>query len=205
MANLTTLAAVKRQLGLIGTIQGTLQDKTADDDLISTYVAQATEYFNSAVGYTFIAANGTLELDACAPHAYGRKLFFRKPVVSLYSVTNGDGQALTSDDYRLLPANESPKYAAELKLGSGKVWTFTDSPEAAIVLGGTIGYATEANVPADVTLAVTKLAANLYMNRDNKGEVIRFADGSTQIPANAPEIVFQVIEKYNYAKIRVYA
>lgn len=203
MAYLTTTAAVKRQLGLVGTVQGTLNDNTDDDDLIGTYVAQATELFNSEVGYTFIATNGTLELDACAPHAYGRKLFFLKPVVGVYSIVNGDGQTLTETEYRLLPANESPKYAAELKTGSGKFWTFTNSPQAAIIVGGTLGYATEANVPADVTLAVTKLAANLYQNRDNKGDIIRFADGSSQVPADAPGIIFKIIDKY--ASVRVHA
>ena len=203
MAYLTTTAAVKRQLGLVGTVQGTVVDKTADNDLIDVYVAQATELFNSEVGYTFIATNGTLELDACAPHAYGRKLFFRQPVVDVYSVVNGDGQTLTDSEYRLLPANESPKYGIEIKQGSGKYWNYDTSPEAAIVIGGTLGYATEANVPADVTLAVTKLAANLYQNRDNRGEIIRFADGSSQVPADAPGIIFKIIDKY--ASVRVYA
>ena len=205
MAYLTTTAAVKTQLGLHGTVNGTLNDNADDDSLIGAYVAQATQIFNSEVGYTFIATNGTLELDACAPHAYGRKLFFRQPVVGVYSVVNGDGQTLTESEYRLLPANETPKYGIEIKQGSGKYWNYDTSPEAAIVIGGTLGYATEANIPADVTLAVTKLAANLYQNRDNKGEVIRFADGSSQVPADAPGIIFKVIENYSYTQIKVYA
>lgn len=207
MADLTTLAAVKRQLGLNEYIDGTLTTNTDDDDLITDYVTQASVLFEQTaqreLNFTFVAAPGTLTLDACPPHAYGRKLFFLTPVTGVYEVINGDGHTLTSDEYRLLPANNTPYYAIEFKRNAGRFWTYTTNPEGAITVAGTLGYCAAASIPEDVKLAVTKLAANLYQNRDNKGEVIRFADGSTQVPDKPPDMIFKVLQRYQ--KVRVYS
>jgi len=199
MADLTTLAAVRAQLG------HAVSD-TVDDSLIQTYVTQASNLFEAEVlrqtNATFVAQNGTLLLDARAPHAYGRKLYFRQPATGVYLVVNGDGQTLTSADYRLLPANDTPKYGMELKSGSGFVWSHTDSPQEAITIGGTLGYVNAGAIPGDVALAVTKAAAYLYMTRDNRGEVIRFADGSSQTPGAIPDLFGRVIQRY--ATVRLY-
>ena len=190
MADLTTLDAVRQQLGL-GPVD------TDDDELITDYVTEASIIFQNEVNLpNFSAANGTLLLNACPPHAYGRQLFFRDYVVGVYSVVNGDGLTVDPAHYRLLPYNSSPKYGMELTIDSGLRWTFDRDPHAAITVAGTLGYCTSANVPADVTLAVTKLAVWLYQNRDNRGETIKFADGSKSIPAEAPAIVLRTQKRY---------
>lgn len=207
MADLTTLDAVKVQLGLQGTVNGAPVNNTSDDGLIAAYVSQASALFESqalhATGISFIAAPGTLLLDACPPHTYGPKLFFRLPVRGVYSVVNGDGQTLTSSDYRLLPPNAVPYYGLELKRNSGKYWAYTNSPEEAITVAGTLGYVLAGTIPGDVSLAVTKAAAYLYQTRDNKGEVIRFADGSSQVPGSIPELFEKVIRRYATVRIHV--
>jgi hypothetical protein len=64
----------------------------------------------------------------------------------------------------------------------------------AITTIGSFGFC--ATAPADVTLAATKFAVWLYQNRDNDGAIIEMADGTKSIPAEAPQLVFKILEKY---------
>lgn len=203
MADLTTLARVKRQLAITNYETGILSVNTVDDDLITLFVSEASKMFETDAKMSFSAAPGTLTFDLAAPYTYGRKLFFRTPVVSVYSLTTGDGTVIPSTGYRLLPLNLSPSFALEL-LGN-YTWdvSSTNGVRGAITVAGTLGYCTAANVPADVTTAVTKLAAFLYQNRNNNESVIRLADGSMEIPAKAPDLILRVLR--NYAKVQVYA
>lgn len=203
MADLTTVARVKRQLGITNYETGTLSVNAVDDDLLATFVSEATELFEADANMTFIAANGTLTYDIGHPYVYGRKLYFRQPVLGVYQLATGDGTVIPSSGYRLLPLNMTPSFALEL-LGT-YTWdqSTANGNRGAITVAGTLGYCTAATVPADVTTAVTKLAAFLYQNRDNDESIVRLADGSMQIPGNAPDIVLRVLR--NYAKVQVYA
>ncbi len=193
MADLTTLAAVKTQLG-IGTLLNT------DDALLSTYVTEASVMIESYCSRSFNAANGTLTYDIAPPYIYGRKLFFRDDVLGVYEVRNGDGTLITSDQYRLLPLNTSPLYGLELLPSSGVTWAWTPAGDwlSAITVAGTLGYST--TPPQDVVLAATKLAAWLYQNRDNSDDNVRFADGSMNIPSAAPAVVLRILDKGRYVK-----
>jgi hypothetical protein len=189
MTDYTTLAAVRSQLGLG-------DSDTGDDTLISTYVSQASQAIDTHTDRSFIGTNGTLTYDCQEPIVIGRTLYFDRDVLGVYSVTNGDSVTVSSSEYRLLPANSTPKYAMEILPSSSKQWTYTTDWQDAITVAGTLGYCSEANRPADITLAATKLAAWLYQNRDNTGESTRYADGSTSIPAEAPAIVLRLLSKY---------
>jgi hypothetical protein len=189
MTDYTTLAAVRSQLGLGVT-------DTSDDALISTYVTQASQAIETHCGRSFTGANGTLTYDCIDPTVIGNLLYLDRDVIDVYSVVNGDNETITSGEYRLLPNNGTPKYALELLPSSSKTWTYTTDWQAAITIAGTLGYCTDTNRPADITLAATKLAAWLYQNRDNTGESTRYADGSTSIPAEAPAIVLRLLSRY---------
>ena len=203
MADLTTVARVKRELSITNYETGTLSVNAVDDDLLALKVSEATQLFESDARMSFTGANGTLTFDIAAPYVFGRKLFFRQPVLNVYELTTGDGTIIPSTGYRLLPLNISPKY--ELELLNDYTWevSTTNGVRGAITVAGTLGYCLAANVPADVTTAVTKLAAFLYQTRDNAESIIRLADGSMEIPANAPDIVLRILR--NYARVQVYA
>lgn len=188
MADLTTTAAVKSSLQIT---------TTDDDDLIALYVSQASQMIETQALRQFSATPGTLTLNACAPHLYGNRLFFDTDVLSVASVADSNG-TLSASQYTLLPLNESPKYGLHLK-GTAEL-TYSDDPIGAITVVGTLGYCTAANRPADITLAATKMAAWLYQTRDNNGEIVRFADGSTVIPAEAPSLVMRIMTKYTRMK-----
>lgn len=193
---LTSLAAVKKQLG-IGQ-HGTLL--TLDDDLLIDYVITASRAVETFCGRNFTAwGNGTLQktFDYDSPPVFGRVLYLDNDLLSVTRLEN-DGNSnsgtITSDKYRLLPSNDTPKYAIELLQGSSYAWTYDDTPEDAIKIIGTWGYSN--TPPKDVEDATTHYAAWLYQTRDSTGERVQYADGTVVIPSSAPAIVFNLLRRY---------
>lgn len=191
---LTTTAAVKRQLsiGSVGTVNN------VDDDLIDSYVQQASQLIQTECMRTFGTLVETAYYDAGYPVAYNNVLYFDHDMLAVDSVSNGSNGTIDAANYRLLPVHASPKYALQLLVSSQLVWQVGNNGYAqnAIVVTGTAGYCTPADRPADITLAATKLAAFLYQNRDNDGSTVQIADGATVIPAEAPTFVLRTISKY---------
>lgn len=196
MTDLTTLQAVKRQLA---NSTGTMGD--IDNDLIEQYVTDASVAFESACRRTIAGAVGTLTFDACYPTIEGRTLYVGQDLLGVIQITNGTNGAagtgtLATDEYRMLPLNVSPKYGIQLL--QGLTWqTGTDGYiENAIQVIGTFGMFTSDNIPSDITLAATKLAAWLYQTRDDNEGVIHTANGDTILPPDVPKIVVTTIEYY---------
>lgn len=187
MANLTTLAAVKLQLNITGTLS---------DILITDYVEQASGAIERETQRIFNAMPGTLTFDNCEPYVYGRRLYLHTDVIGIYTVFDGEG-TLTDGEYVLKPYNVNAKQQIELR--SRRWANGVYGAQQAITVAGSLGYS--ATPPADVELAATKLAAFLYQTRDNVERSVRFADGTTEIPADAPSIVLKVITQYRRVQI----
>lgn len=204
MSDLTTLEAVKRQLSLIYTTpDGTLVNETSDDDIISTYITEASQVFETETRYQFYASGGaTLTYDLKPPDVYGNKLYFGKPILGIDRVLNGDGSEITSDQYTLLPNNDFPKFALQLNAPSNVTWQLNPTSwyNQAITVNGTTGFCATGEQPSDVTLAATKLAAHLYLTRDNMGQ-IQVAEGFVSIPADTPKLVLRIINNYKRARM----
>jgi len=190
----TTTAAVKRQLN-IGQ-NGTLN--TIDDDLISVYVTQASQLIDTECSRVFAPTVGTLFYDAIYPVICGNTLYFDQDYIGINAISNGSNGTLDPSNYRLLPLAYSPKYGVQLLAKSSETWLVGNDGFAqnAICVIGTTGFCLDADRPADITLAATKLAAWLYQNRDNDGSSVQVADGSMVIPADAPTFVLRTINKY---------
>lgn len=190
---LTTTAAVKRQLA-IG-VNGTVNN--VDDDLIDTYVAQASQMIQTECVRTFGTLVGTFYYDAAYPVAVNNLLYFDQDFLQVDSVSNGSNGTLDPSNYRLLPINFQPKYALQLLNKSTQVWVVGNDGYAqnAIVVMGTAGYCTPADRPADITNAATKLAAFLYETRDVE-PTVQIANGFAVLPANAPSVVLRTIASY---------
>lgn len=198
--DITTLAAVRRQ---IAGPNGTLG--TGDDDLIQEYVTQASEFIQTQCNNRYFNETfGSEVYDACYPTIERRTLFFDQDWLQVDYVVNGNNGTITPDKFRLLPLNFTLKYAIELLSDSNISWVANSSGsvQSAIQVNGTLGFCTTATRPFDVTLAATKLAAWLYMVRDNDEGIIRTANGDMLLPPNAPKIVEEVIEKYRRRSTR---
>ena len=194
MTNITTVDAVKRQLA-IG-VNGTTN--TIDDDLLATYVSQASDMVSSYCRRNFFVTYGTLYYDSTYPQVSGRRLFFTEDWLQVDFVWNGANGTLNPSNYRLVPTHYSPKYGLDLLPVSQMAWVVGNDGFAQNAIGviGSFGYCDDNTRPQAVTFAATKLAAWLYQNRDNDGTVIQLADGSMAIPSNAPSIVFATLDRY---------
>ncbi len=193
--DLTTTAAVKSVLHIT---------ETTDDAIIDNFVTQASQDFSTDARRQFYTSGGaTLTYDIIEPQIIGRKLYFTNDLQAVDRIVNGDGSVIDPTAYRLLPLNAAPKYAAELFINSNVYWQ--PSPDtnyqSAIQVQGSIGYNPTNQIPSDVVYAVTKLAVFYYQVRDNSGDVVKFADGTTVIPANAPAVVLKTAKNYKRVQI----
>lgn len=195
MVNLTTVSAVKDMLHITN---------DADDSLLGTLVTQASQDFSTEARRQFYAQPGaTLTYDLQYPQVVNNKVFFLTDMLGVDRIINGNGSVIPPSTFRLLPLNASPKYAAQLLLGSNEMFVQGNNLwQGAVIVQGTTGFCPTGEAPSDVTLAVTKLAAWYYQTRDNNGDVVRFADGSSQIPANAPAMVLRTVN--NYKRVQIY-
>lgn len=186
MSLLCTLAEVRAMLHFKAA-------DTPDDGLItSVIIPAASQMIENDVQVTFGSETGTLYLDACHPYLKGNTLYFRDNYVTAVNRLTSDTGTLTPDMYDLLPLNFSPKYAARLR--PGNAWNYQTAAKA-FTLSGEIGYGT---LPADVNFAATKLAAWIYQTRDSEGN-IQVVNEVTQIPANAPPLVKNILSKYKHS------
>jgi hypothetical protein len=194
MVDLTTLSAVKTQLG-IGT-DGTLN--TTDDTLISLYVTQASQLIETETARTFSSTVQTLYYDVGYPVTDGRTLYFDQDWLGVDTVVNGANGTLAPSQFRLLPVHDTPKYGLQLLNSTSMYWQVGNDgySQNAIQVNGTTGYCLTGTLPADITLAATKLAAWLYQHRDDSGDTVQIADGAIAIPAQAPKFVLRTISKY---------
>lgn len=148
----TTLAELKRYLGIPST-------ETQDDDILPGFITAAEAAIDAECGRWFEARAET--------RTYGREvvdgpmLYLDADLLSLTSVTNGDGAALALADVLLWPRNTAPAWALRLK--STQHWALGD-PDAAIIVVGQWGYTITA--PAAVASATRRLAGFLYRQKD---------------------------------------
>lgn len=198
----TTYAAVKAELKL-----------TNDNDqtLIDGYVTLAQRLIEMprpvGAGRIFEAAadsdryldapQDTTNQDRDGP-LYLLLLMPAGDLCSITAIVNGDGVTVAASEYVTEPRYSTPYYGIRLKQGSGKVWTWDTSPEAAIKITGKWAYSTTA--PADITRAATRICAWLYRARDNAGggfdQDIKTEEGLTILGAKMPRDIRAIIETY---------
>jgi len=185
MAYITT-ALLKEYLGPLGTDDDTLLDRLclaaqAMVDQITQKVfevsADTTRYFNPE-----FADCGMLMLDDW--------------LLSVTTLTNGDGEVLTTADYQLLMPNCPPYFAVRIKSTSSKFWTYTTSPENAISILGKWGYSL--TPPANIVQATLRIAGWLYRQKDAQiFDQTAFTEiGAIRMKASIPMDVIQMLEPY---------
>lgn len=120
-------------------------------------------------------------------------------LLTVTTLTNGDGTVLTTADYILLPNNATPKFGIKLRESSSYSWepTSAGNYEQAISVAGTWGYA--ATAPDDIYNACLQLAAAMYerrMGENVTGVTTITAAGVVIAPQDIPASVREILRPY---------
>lgn len=140
---------------------GTDVNDTADDAYITSLLDAATNVVSLYTGRSFQPQTKTLYHDT--PNS--RTLWLDDDLLSVTSITNGDGTVIASTEYTLRPLNDGPRYAVVLNRSSAIGWE-TDAdgnPDGAIAIEGSWGYST--SVPAAIKQATLIIATAYYRAR----------------------------------------
>ena len=184
----STLAEFK----LYGSITST---NTNNDSVIEDLIESASRFIDAQTGRTFYARTETKYYDV----PYGRELRLDDDLLTVTTLTNGDGTVITAADYNLIPKNSAPYYAIKLLDTSLLRWqsSSTGGAELIISIVGTWGWV--ATRPDDINLACMQIAKNYYNKREGQGtEGIAkvTAMGVVVTPAGAPMSAMQIINRY---------
>lgn len=183
----TTAALLKTYLGI---------SETTDDTLLGTLITAAQAMIDAHCRQTFEASADTTRYFDPTTQVQGRTLFLDMPLCAITSVTNGNSVVVTSGQYVTEPRNGTPWHRLTLKSDNAVAWTYTSAPENAIAIVGKWAYSTTA--PADIAQTTIRLAAYLYRQRDNAGDLDRAIIGTSGIllPAALPKDIQTLLRPY---------
>jgi hypothetical protein len=180
----TTSSEAKQYLGIT---------TNTDDALIDALIDRAQNIIESYTGRVFEAQTATKYFDT--DNVEGRWLYlWGYDLLTVTTLTNGDGTEITSGQYRLEPRNETQKYA--IRLNEDYTWEFDDSDDE-ISIAGTWGWS--ATPPDDIIHACTRLVAFLYRQKDTSADIDRpmmTGDGVTIMPSSMPQDVKSLLVNY---------
>jgi hypothetical protein len=167
-----------------------------DDGVIESIIEMASRFIDWWTGRRFYATSASRYFDA--PDT--RDLWLDEDLISVTSVTNGDGTAIASGEYQLLPLNESPKYAIRLKASSSVSWTgdSNGNTEGVVTVAGSWGYAS--STPSDIKNACMLIAASVYRKRfgatEGGGKATITAGGVVLMPETMPAAAQAMLTQY---------
>jgi hypothetical protein len=135
------------------------ESETTDDALIEQSIAAASRAIEQTTNRLYYATTATRYYRGSS--LSGALLFLDGDLLSVSTLTNANGLAITSGYYILLPRNQGPPYTA-IELKSTKSWAFTSS-DSEISVAGSWGNA--ATPPENVRQACVFIARQLYLRR----------------------------------------
>ena len=180
----TTLADLKAYLDI---------SVTTDDTLLTAIIPRAQAIIDAHTGRTFEASTTTKYFHL--EDIEGQELWLGSyDLLTVTTLTNGNGTIIDAANYRLEPRNFTPKFL--IKLDSAYSWEFTDG-DSEISVAGTWGYTTAA--PSDIVQACIRLAAFIYRQKGSNSDLDRplvTGDGVTIMPSALPQDVMKMIDHY---------
>ena len=180
---------LKEYLGVTG---------TADDAMLLTLLSAAQRTIDSYCARTFEATADTVRTFDSQRDVDGYTLTVDSDLCAITSIVNGDGTTISNSHYVTEPRNETPYHAIRLKASAGKAWTATvaGDSENAITVTGKWAYSETA--PIDIVHVCKRLAAYIYRQKDNAGDLDRavIAGNSTILPAQIPSDIRLMLAPY---------
>lgn len=171
-----------------------------DDALIATLIGAAQAAIDTHTGNTFEAPTLTTRTyDVYGPHIQGRRLFFDRPLAVLTALSDGAG-SFAATDYVMMPRNDAPFYGVELKINTGRYWTYNIDWENAISVTGRWAYSVTA--PLDIRQAARRLASFYYRQKDAAIQDVTAIEAGVVIqPIAIPADVRALLSPYRSAVV----
>ena len=168
-----------------------------DDGFIEDAIEAASRYIDGQTGRTFYARTETRYFSI--PEDGGRQLDVDDDLLTITTLTNGDGDTIAATEYNFIPKNVSPKHAVKLKEASTEYWE-TDSEsntEYVISIAGTWGYT--ATTPDDIKEACLDIARSCYKRRfggNESSDSIITTGGVVITPRDVSGVAARIIQRY---------
>lgn len=183
-----TLAEVKAYINTSST-------NATDDAVIEDMVEMASRLIDAETHRTFYARTETRYFD----YTSERGLMLDDDLLTITTLTNGDGTVITSADYKLFPLNLTQKDEVRLIQSSSIYWD-TDAysnTEGVISIAGTWGYS--ATAPDNIKHACISIVVSAYHRRYGEGvegAATITAAGVVITPKDIPADAWGIIKSY---------
>lgn len=198
MTSYATLAELKTYINdLTGGVQSSFS--AGEDALLQTFLNEATAEIDRQAGRHFIAVG---DVETPSTRYYWPEdvtddvLYLDDDLMSVATLTNGDGTVIPSNGYWLQPDNTTAK--SKIKLKSSYSWDF--DTDGRIAVAGIWGFS--ATAPADIKRATKRLAYFYWMKRTATGEATVLNETTTQDAAEYPADVMSVFRRYKRGMVR---
>ncbi len=171
-----------------------------DDALLTAFLARAQAAIDViAGGRSFEATTATKKFDLPDD-----EYLDVDDLLSITTLTNGDGAVIPSSAYVLYPLNLTPKRLIYLKPTSGYAWLPDNDGNdmGCITIAGAWGYS--ATAPDYIKQACIRLAAWMYRQKDTSADVDRplmTGDGGVVMPSALPKDVLELLRPVTRAFI----
>jgi len=168
---------------------------TTDDALLAAMLTRAQAIIEAKTTRVFESRTETREYDMPP----GRRLELDDDLLTVTTLTNGDGAVIASSEYYLWPLNYAPKRAITLRQGSAVSWQpgTNGDTENVISVAGTWGFMAAAD--DDIVQITLRLATWLYRQKDSSQDLDRplIGPGGTMImPSKFPNDVAEILYLY---------
>lgn len=149
------------------------------------------EYCNRPAGSFAVSADSTRYYGPSA--VCGQVLTLDTTILSVTTLTNGDGLTLAASTYRLQPRNQPRYYQIELKSSYGWLWTDADSE---VTVLGKFGYSL--TPPAPIKEAAIQYVAWLFKRYQVglQDASVNFDLGEIRYSKKIPDQVLALLQPY---------
>lgn len=164
-----------------------------DDDTIDQMLAHAQAAVEKHTGRVFVSASTTedffVNLPTITKNSLQLNLF--RDLVSVTTVTNGNSEVISANDYDLYP--KVPYYQIRLRRGKGVIWQ-SDGEDTPIQIAGSWGYS--AACPDDIFLEIMRLTRLSFTARSSGEGVIVTRSGNLIDKSQWPPSTIQILDEY---------
>jgi len=166
-----------------------------DDSAIESIIEGVSRYIDLKTQRRFYAKSETRYYDRPS----GRELELDDDLLTITTLSNGDGVEITSSDYNLIPRNDTPYRAIRLTETSTVAWTLDSdgNSEFVIDVAGTWGYmTTHTDDIREACLMITQSFVKRRFGENVSGIARVTAAGVVITPQDVPSAAADIINIY---------